>query len=176
MPFSPTGLGRYFATLAPARAGDPARSLSCVGGLLGPPTGDPILGETAHDDRDVARPLSDPGSTPAGSGPPSLEGTAFVSEAGRDIQVLGVLAIVVHGIGHCRSQDLGHQHRRFPVGEGKYLCSPINFLTPDEVEHLAHLVGRGTAVTENCPGTLALVRLDPGHLNAYLLVLARRGT
>ena len=51
--------------------------------------------EPAHDDGDVAGPLADPRGPATCPGAPALHGGALVGVAGRDVELLGVLLVVV---------------------------------------------------------------------------------
>ena len=169
--------GRLLGTgLAPTRAGHSTRPLRAGRRPLGPPAGDALVRHAAHDDGHVRSPLADAGGPASGPGTPALEGGALVGETGRHVEVLGVEPVVVDGVGHGRVEQLAHDPGRLALGQGQGLGCPVDVLAADEVENLADLVRRDTAVAQDGTRPRSLVGLDPGHVSASRPALGRRGT
>ena len=126
-----------------------------------------LLGrEAAHDDGDVAGPLADPRGPAPRPGTPALHGGTLVGVAGRDVEVFGVLLVVVDRVGHGRAEDLADDLGRLALGAGQDLGGALDVLAADQVEHLARLGRRhpAVAVYGARPGTL--VGLGRGHRRA----------
>src|SRR5690606_19329388 len=76
------------------------------GGLARADELEAVLGEPAHDDRDVAGALADARRTTLGPRAPALEGRTLVGVARRDVQLVGDHAVVVLGVGDGRLEAL----------------------------------------------------------------------
>ena len=107
------GLGGPAARQAAGQVGPAPRASSHPGGTVGADRLHAaaaqleLIGrQPAHDDGDVAGPLADARGLPTGPGTPALHGRALVGVAGRDVELLGTLLVVVGRVGHGRRQDL----------------------------------------------------------------------
>src|SRR5579875_1619632 len=160
----------------PARLGDPALALGTGSLPLGPAAREALVGHPTDDHRDVAAPLADARGTAAGTRPPPLERHALVRVARGDVELLGVLSVVVHGVGDRRREELAHDLRRLTWGVAEDLSRAVGVLAADEVEHRTRLGRRHAAVPEDGPGPGALVRLEARHVSASLRVLGPRGS
>ena len=133
------------------------------GGLGGRHDRQALVGQPAHDDRDVAGALADAGGAAAGPGAPALERRALVGVAGRHEELVGGQAVVVLGVGDGRVEALEDHPGDVALGELEDLEGPGDGLATDEVEDLAGLVGRRADVLDLGADARALVGLGAGH-------------
>ena len=102
--------------------------------------------ETSDHDGDVCGALLDPtGATTSTRGEPLQRG-AFVGVAGEHVQLVGVLAVVVDGVGDGRGQHLADRDGGFAIGELQHLVGLTHGKAADQVEHHTVLGGRRTHV------------------------------
>ena len=162
-------VGAVLDTVGGTRPGDPSPAIG-AGRSRATPTRAPlaetvqlVVAEPADHDRDVARLLVDPTGPAPGPGAEPLEGRALVGEAGRDIELLGGLIVVVHGVGDSRTQHLVDLVGGQPLREEQDLTRLGDVLASDQVEHDPGLGGRHPHVAALGLRSRPLVGLGPGH-------------
>ena len=169
--------GRCGATRAAQPTGDATcPAVRLVGGDSGAATSELVLRQPGENHGDVAGPLADPRGTPAGTRAPPRKGLPLVGEAGGDVRLLWVDPVVVAGVGGSGMQDLADHLGNVPVAELEDLRRPLVVLAPNEVEHLARLVGRHPRVPDDRPRPRSLIGLDTCHVIASPPVPGRRGS
>ena len=147
------------------------RPVGATGTLLaGLDDGDALVAHAGDDHGDVARALVDAGRTATGTGAETLERRALVGEAGDDVELVGVLAVVVDGVGDGAGEHLADVTGDVAVGELQDLVGRHDVEATDQVEHHTGLRGRRTHVAGGGlrAGAFAgderlLVELGTGH-------------
>jgi ribosomal protein L22 len=143
-------------------SGDPSGARAGALRVLGPLAGELLLGQAAHDDRDVARALADARRTAARTRTEPAQRLALVGEARRDVQVVADLLVVVLGVGHRAAERLADDDRGIALGELEDLVGRLHVLAADQVEHDPRLGCRHAHVAHDGLGAGALVRLAGG--------------
>ena len=131
-----------------------------------------LFGQSAHDDRDMRRTLTDPCCPAAGTGAPALLRRALVHVARRYEQFISLLAVVVDGIGHGRLEHLRDDRGSTAFQEPEQVQCLVDRLVTDCVDDLAKLVGADQGVVQYRPRALAFVGLGACHLALPLPFLA----
>ena len=145
-----------------AGPGGPAGSRGCL--LPVAPLLELVGRHAADDDRDVSGALADARRSPPGAWPPALERRALVGEARRDVELVLVLLVVVHGVGRGRVEQLGDLARHGSLGVLEHGAGFVDRQAADEVEDLAGLVGRHPQELDARPGARLLVGLGDSHV------------
>ena len=102
-----------------------------------------IIGrQTAHDDGDVARALTNASGATASTWAPALQRRPFVCETGRDKQFVGGDLVVVLGVGDCRLEALENNASNVTFGQFEHLKCSRYRKSANEIEDLTGLVRR----------------------------------
>ena len=127
--------------------------------VTGLQAGELVLGQAAHDDRDVRAALEDLASAAAGTWLEALLRAGLVGVAGRHEQLFAVQLVVVLGVGDGRVEQLADQRGGVALAELEHLACALHVEAADEVEHDADLARRTRRVAQDGTGAFALIRL-----------------
>ena len=161
------GLGGGDAGAAAATrigGGTTSAALDLRGLGLGLEAGQAILGQAAHDDRDVRRALEDLAGAATGAGLEALLRAGLVGVAGRNKQLFTKQLVVVLGVGDRRIEQLADDGGGVALAELEHFTRRLHVEAANEIEHDADLAGRAGRVAQDGTRPFAFVGLgSKGH-------------
>ena len=125
--------------------------------------GETVLIETSDDHGDVARTLADTTGATTSTRRETLHGRALVGVGGRDEELVGLEAVVVHGVRDGAVQHLHDGVGGFTLGARENVARVSHVFSTDEVENDAGLGGRHRVVLDLGASARTFVGLGSGH-------------